>query len=253
MLVSLLIRKQVLNINSATATTEIAQQTTTLLSFLVDCIDHRDNRLVSKSLKILHIAIFWKTEHLGPDAKAFVDKLKLLKKQASRKILLLIEQLTLADEELLKESFMFLNDMVSSVTIHAEMLPNLVAAIKLHTPTTEEQPNIPETYRLLQTLLIKAPNHLYHPLLQEMHKLIQLQVITCRNKDIKAICKSILGLYLRDKETLQPAIDANNVSQKQNKKTISYDSLIKEELNFHLTHLDSEAQSLILELLTSFV
>jgi hypothetical protein len=89
-----------------------------------------------------------------------------LKKQASRKILLLIEQLTLSDEELLKESFMFLNDMVGSVTVQAEMLPNLVAAIKMHTPTTEEQPNIPETYRLLQTILIKAPNHIYHPLLQ---------------------------------------------------------------------------------------
>lgn len=46
------------------------------------------------------------------------------------------------------------------------MLPNLVAAIKMHTPTTDDQPNIPETYKLLQTILIKAPTQLYHPLLQ---------------------------------------------------------------------------------------
>ena len=60
MVVSLLVRKQVITINSVTITPDLAQQTSTLLSFLVDCIDHRDNRLVSKSLKILHIALFWK-------------------------------------------------------------------------------------------------------------------------------------------------------------------------------------------------
>jgi hypothetical protein len=64
---------------------------------MVDCIDHRDNRLVAKSLKILHLVFNWKLDNLNEATKPFGERFKNLKKQASRKILLLVEQLTLAD------------------------------------------------------------------------------------------------------------------------------------------------------------
>jgi len=53
---------------------------------------------VAKSLKILHLALNWNSGELKGDKQAIGDRFKSLKKQTSRKILLLIEQLTLADE-----------------------------------------------------------------------------------------------------------------------------------------------------------
>lgn len=66
----------------------------TLIAFLVDCIDHRDNRLVSKSLKILHFTLSWKVD-CSPSFVA--DKMRSLRKQANRKVLGLAERLTLSD------------------------------------------------------------------------------------------------------------------------------------------------------------
>lgn len=96
-LLSLLIRKQTFTLESTTQTLPLAQQLLTLLAFLNECIDHRDNRMVSKSLKILHLALSWRIEELEENKKEISTKLKSLKKQVSRKILLLIEQLTLSD------------------------------------------------------------------------------------------------------------------------------------------------------------
>ena len=73
-----------------------------LLSFLCECIDHRDNRLVTKSLKILHQSLKWNSADLTNDKQWISDKFKSLKKQTSKKILILIEQLTQSDVELLK-------------------------------------------------------------------------------------------------------------------------------------------------------
>lgn len=61
-------------------------------------MDQRDNRLVTRSLKTLHIALAWKTSDLTGDLQATADRFKSIKKQTSRKILLLAQQLTLADE-----------------------------------------------------------------------------------------------------------------------------------------------------------
>jgi len=52
---------------------------------------------VAKSLNILHLAFVWNTADLQGEKQSIGDKFKSLKKQTSRKILLLIEQLTLAD------------------------------------------------------------------------------------------------------------------------------------------------------------
>jgi hypothetical protein len=83
---------------STTSTPDLANQILTLLGFLCECVDHRDNRLVAKSLKILHLALSWNITELKGDKQVTGDRFKSLRKQSSRKILLLIEQLTLADE-----------------------------------------------------------------------------------------------------------------------------------------------------------
>jgi hypothetical protein len=173
-----------------------------VLGFLVECIDHRDNRLVAKSLSILHLAFLWNTADLPPEKQAIGDKFKSLKKQTSRKILLLIEQLTLADEKLLKECFIFLNDLLSATSVNVEMLPNIVAIIKLHTPTTSDQPHLSETYKLTRTILYKCPLHIYNHLLDDLHKMARLQVVTCINREIRELCRHILSVYLKPKKTL---------------------------------------------------
>lgn len=96
--ISLLVRKNILTLKSV-ATESQAEQLTNLLAFLVDCIDHRDNRLVSKSLKILHLTLNWKAEEVQASLRS---RIASLRKQANRKVLGLAERLTLADEELLR-------------------------------------------------------------------------------------------------------------------------------------------------------
>jgi hypothetical protein len=186
-----------------------------LLGFLSECVDQRDNRLVTKSLKTLHIALSWNTSTLSGDLQSVGDKFKSIKKQTSRKILLLVQQLTLADEELLKECFVFLNDLISEAAVTLEMLPNFISVIKLHTPTTEDQPHLPETYQLLRTLLFKCPQYLYHSLLDDLHLFTRLQLPTCRNKEIRDLACSILSVYLRPRKVLEPSVQAFNQSQKK--------------------------------------
>lgn len=61
---SMLVKKHVFTAASTLSNPTEGQHLTELLAFLVDCISHRDNRLVTKSLKILHIAFGWKIDLL---------------------------------------------------------------------------------------------------------------------------------------------------------------------------------------------
>ena len=62
-------------------------------------MDHRDNRLAAKSLHILHLVLSWKESFVQDSGVSLADRLKSSRKQANRKVLLLIEQLTSADQE----------------------------------------------------------------------------------------------------------------------------------------------------------
>lgn len=82
------------------------------------------------------------------------------------------------------------------------MLPTLVAVIKLHSPCSEDQPPLPQTFQLLRTILIKNSTLLYHNLLQDLRQLSRLQLVNTRNKEIRYLCKQILSLYLRERADL---------------------------------------------------
>ncbi len=97
-LLSFFLRRQVFSLASVTATPALANHFITLLSFLSECVDQRDNRLVTKALKTLHIALAWNTGSLNEELAGVRDRFKSIRKQTSRKILLLVQQLTLADE-----------------------------------------------------------------------------------------------------------------------------------------------------------
>jgi hypothetical protein len=237
---SILIRKQVISPTTAPAE---GPRLLTVTGFLVDCLDHRDNRLVSKSLKILHLSLTWKC-HLLPQDQA--SKLQSLRRQASRKVLALAERLTLADEELLKESFVFLNDFTSEAAVTLEALPGLVSLVKIHLSTSDDQPQLSEVYKFLRTLLVKAPLYIYHPLVEDLHELLRVQLATTANRDIRELARTCLSLYLRDKSTLQPSIDFyNQLSSKQGRSEIDYDRRIKEELSFFLSNLEGRGQEVV--------
>lgn len=87
---SLLAKRQVLSLHSVSCNPELALQMTPLLDFLIDCIDHRDNRLAAKGLKILHLILAWKESQLDQADRAFAEKLKSSRRQANRKVLLLV-------------------------------------------------------------------------------------------------------------------------------------------------------------------
>jgi hypothetical protein len=165
-----------------------------------------------------------------------------------------VQQLTLADEELLRECFVFLNDLVSEAAVTLEMLPSFVSVVKLHTPTTEDQPHLPETYQLLRTLLYKCPQYLYHPLLDELRQFVRLQLPTCRNKQLRDLASSILAVYLRPKHVLEPSVQAYNQSQGQQQRAlIDYSRRLHDELAFYLSNLECPGQEGVLQLLEEFV
>jgi hypothetical protein len=97
-LLSFFLKRQIFTLSSITAQADLSSHFLTLLGFLGECVDQRDNRLVTKSLKTLHIALSWNTSELKGDLQSVSDRFKSIKKQTSRKILLLVQQLTLADE-----------------------------------------------------------------------------------------------------------------------------------------------------------
>ena len=61
-LLSLFVRKKVMTIDNAATKEDSAAQMMRLLGFLSQCLDHRDNRLVAKSIKTLHLAMSWRGE-----------------------------------------------------------------------------------------------------------------------------------------------------------------------------------------------
>lgn len=83
---ALLIKKRIIN------SEEQSQKFESVITFIVECIEHRDNRLVHKCLKVLHNVIHWKK----------MPNIGQIRKKTSRKIFPLIEKLTSADEDLLR-------------------------------------------------------------------------------------------------------------------------------------------------------
>lgn len=80
-LLAMLIKKKI--IDSETNNEKFSS----IITFIVECIDHRDNRLVHKCLKVIHNVIHWKK----------MKNIAAIRKKASRKIFELIEKLTGAD------------------------------------------------------------------------------------------------------------------------------------------------------------
>ena len=146
---------------------------------------------------------------------------------------------------MLKDCFSFLNDVVNASAGSEDLLPTLIAVIKLHSPSTDDQPHIPQTYQLLRTLLLKNPTQLFNSLLTDVMRMVKAQLASSPNREIRSICKSILSLYLQPPAILQPAIESFN-RQNHQRKTISYAQIIKEELTFHLDNLQSEAEAHII-------
>ena len=248
-LLSFLLRRQVFTLPTVTTTPDHAARFLTLLSFLAECLDQRDNRLVTRALRTLHIALGWKTGELKGELLGVAERFKLVRRQTSRKILLLVQQLTLADQELLKECFLFLNDLVGEAAVPLEALPSFVGAIRLHTPTTDDQPHLPETYQLHRTLLYKCPHYLYHPLLDDLRVLVRAQLPPCRNKELRDLSVAILSVYLRPRAVLEPSIQAFNSSQGKSRGDLDYGKRLQEELSFYLSNLECPGQEGVLRLI----
>jgi len=58
---SLLLKKQVLSLKIVEASSELTENFVKIMTFTFECMDHRDNRIVSKCMKILHQALIWNT------------------------------------------------------------------------------------------------------------------------------------------------------------------------------------------------
>lgn len=72
-----------------------------MINFVVECLDHRDNRLLNKALKIIHHVINWNNigaETIDVNEKTKSTGNKKLLKKICRKIFTLIEKLTHSDE-----------------------------------------------------------------------------------------------------------------------------------------------------------
>lgn len=80
-LLALLIKKKIIDSQAPNEKFE------SIITFIVECIEHRDNRLVHKCLKVIHNVIHWKK----------LQNIAQIRKKASRKIFALIEKLTSAD------------------------------------------------------------------------------------------------------------------------------------------------------------
>ena len=87
-LLSLFVRKQVFSMALALDSCSSAAQLLGLLSFLSECLSHRDNRLVAKSIKTLHLAVSWRSAWPNP---ALESQWIAIRKITSRRVLALIE------------------------------------------------------------------------------------------------------------------------------------------------------------------
>ena len=91
-LLGLLIKKKVFSVETIENDQSIQTKFSSITNFVIECIDHRDNRLVRQCLKIIHAVIHWE-KMVG---------IAQMRKKVCRKIFALIEKLTGADEDLLK-------------------------------------------------------------------------------------------------------------------------------------------------------
>lgn len=105
-LLGLLIKKKVLSAEEA-GQGEVGRKFESIINFVIECVEQRDNRLVHKCLKIIHTVIHWDS----------LRTIAQMRKKVCRKIFALIEKLTSADEDLLRECFTLLNDLFLQVTI----------------------------------------------------------------------------------------------------------------------------------------
>ena len=201
---SLLIRKQVICIKTLETNKHLTEKFIKIMQFVFECMDHRDNRIVCKSMRLLHQALILNYEK--STSEELRESTKQLRKKVSRKILLFIEKLTSSDPQLLKESFTILIDLFTHVTVTKEFLPSIIAIIKLHTNNESDEANIAEPYRLLKLIIYKLPESIYDPLIYDMYQLVRINVVNCSAGEIRDACKSIAMTYVRRKEFLTTGI-----------------------------------------------
>jgi hypothetical protein len=122
-----------------------------------------------------------------------------IRKKTSRKIFDLIEKLTAADEDLLRECFTILNDLFEEVAITSEILHVLITIIRLHITTVEKMVE-EEPYKLLKTVIIKissTPKLMLDSAVYELYELVRATLLTTTFEHIRNICRDICCLYIR--------------------------------------------------------
>ena len=187
-LLGLLIKKKVFSVQSIENDQDIQAKFSSITNFVIECIDHRDNRLVRQCLKIIHAVIHWE-KMVG---------IAQMRKKVCRKIFVLIEKLTAADEDLLKECFVLLNDLFIQVNITKEILPTLLSIIKLHI-TGNDHGVLEEPYRLFKTVLHKISGTplIFEESIQELYELVRITMISTTLDPIRSICRSICLIFIR--------------------------------------------------------
>ena len=233
-LLGLLNKRKVFSEESIEGDAKIQGQFSAVTNFVIECIEHRDNRLVHKCLKIIHTVIHW--EKLTGIAQ--------MRKKVCRKIFALIEKLTSTDEDLLRECFTLLNDLFVQVTITKEVLPTLLGIIKLHI-TGSEHGMLEEPYRLFKTVLHKVSGTplVHEDSILELYELVRITMINTPLDQIRAICKSICLIFIRQ-EAPQPDAHSKRLG-------LTAD----QEVSFYLNNLDckyTESQLCILDILDEY-
>lgn len=232
-LLGLLIKKKVLGAEEA-GQGEVGRKFESIINFVIECVEQRDNRLVHKCLKIIHTVIHW-------DALRTIAQMR---KKVCRKIFALIEKLTSADEDLLRECFTLLNDLFLQVTITREILPTLLTIVKLHI-TGSDHGVLEEPYRLFKTILHKISGSalILEEGIYELYELVRMTMINSSLDDIRSICRSICLIFMRQE------VPAGSPGPKKN--SLNFAS----EVSFYLNNLDckyAESQSCILDILEEY-
>lgn len=232
-LLGLLIKKKVLGAEEA-GQGEVGRKFESIINFVIECVEQRDNRLVHKCLKIIHTVIHW-------DALRTIAQMR---KKVCRKIFALIEKLTSADEDLLRECFTLLNDLFLQVTITREILPTLLTIVKLHI-TGSDHGVLEEPYRLFKTILHKISGSalILEEGIYELYELVRMTMINSSLDDIRSICRSICLIFMRQE------VPAGLPGPKKN--SLNFAS----EVSFYLNNLDckyAESQSCILDILEEY-
>lgn len=128
-----------------------------------------------------------------------MKNLMQIRKKTSRKIFTLIEKLTSADEDLIRECFTILNDLFEEITITSEVLHVLLTIIKLHI-TTVEKTIAEEPYKLLKTVLLKIsndPNLMLDNAVYELYEYSRATLISTSLDHIRNVCRDICSIYIK--------------------------------------------------------